>query len=162
MNDSPSKGIKFGPVKTSQEESGSEAWLRAVENKPPEYARGTEEWYRARNLPTFMMAQKSGRAPSMPLMEPPLTFMMSQNSGRAPPPASVSGAPLHGGVWCNGCNVTLGFESRFKCLDCLDYDLCLACKVRGTDVRHADGRHVFAEFRDSRGLDPQQYVRNPK
>ncbi len=49
-------------------------------------------------------------------------------------------------VFCNGCGQRPVVNVRYKCLQCVDYDLCRVCMDRGDTHRH----HVFARIHDTR------------
>eukprot|EP00419_Tripos_fusus_P008879 CAMPEP_0172657784 /NCGR_PEP_ID=MMETSP1074-20121228/2328_1 /TAXON_ID=2916 /ORGANISM="Ceratium fusus, Strain PA161109" /LENGTH=673 /DNA_ID=CAMNT_0013472947 /DNA_START=73 /DNA_END=2094 /DNA_ORIENTATION=+ len=48
---------------------------------------------------------------------------------------------VHPGVVCDGCEATPIVGRRYKCQQCLDYDLCEKCHERRGDIHHAD--HSF-------------------
>ncbi|CAG0907403.1 unnamed protein product [Darwinula stevensoni] len=47
---------------------------------------------------------------------------------------SVSG-DVHGGIKCNACGGPVR-GSRYKCLQCDDFDLCSSCEAKGTEHSH--------------------------
>jgi len=49
---------------------------------------------------------------------------------------------VHPGVVCDGCEATPIVGRRYKCQQCLDYDLCEKCHERRGDIHHAD--HSFS------------------
>lgn len=56
----------------------------------------------------------------------------SQSSNSA---NSEQGAFFHPGVVCDGCNGPI-HGTRFKCMNCSDYDLCSGCERKGIHVNH--------------------------
>lgn len=66
---------------------------------------------------------------------------------------------VHPGVRCDACERPLAVETRFKCLDCPDFDLCQRCEGKGEDARHAGGTHVFAKIRKSTEVNVKKYMR---
>lgn len=59
----------------------------------------------------------------------------------------------HLGVICDGCNSSPVVGPRYKCLQCLDYDLCQACY----ESRTVHSQHVFAVVRQ---VEQADFVRN--
>lgn len=50
----------------------------------------------------------------------------------------------HPGVTCDICNQPIrGF--RYKCMECVDYDLCTACERKGNHPGHVCMRIAFPE-----------------
>ena len=49
------------------------------------------------------------------------------------PRESVEGY-VHRGITCNGCKVGPIRGIRYKCANCVDYDVCEICEVRGGDA----------------------------
>lgn len=43
---------------------------------------------------------------------------------------------MHVGIVCDGCDRN-GIEGvRYKCLGCVDYDLCASCEAKGVHTEH--------------------------
>lgn len=89
-------------------------------------------------------------------------MMMEHQSGRAAAAAAVQGRRnddcAHPRVQCNECRRMIGDGVRFKCLDCIDYDLCATCEEHSA-VKHASNQHLFCKIRDSRIVDVDSYRR---
>jgi len=51
----------------------------------------------------------------------------------------------HPGVVCDACNLGI-FGFRYKCLKCVDYDLCATCERRGLHAGHCMMRIPFPEM----------------
>jgi len=51
------------------------------------------------------------------------------------PAASTEKKKTHHGVTCDGCQGVLA-GTRYKCLECVDYDLCEACQAKGIHAEH--------------------------
>ena len=48
---------------------------------------------------------------------------------------SEQGGYFHPGVICDGCNRPI-YGTRFKCMNCSDYDLCSGCEGKGIHMNH--------------------------
>jgi hypothetical protein len=51
----------------------------------------------------------------------------------------------HKNIWCNGCQNTPIVGARYKCMNCVDYDLCEKCEENSTKIH--DPSHVFCKFK---------------
>ena len=49
---------------------------------------------------------------------------------------------IHRGITCNTCNASPICGTRYKCANCLDYDVCEACEAND----HHDRTHVFLKI----------------
>ena len=57
---------------------------------------------------------------------------------------------VHGGVECDGCHTSPLKGPRFKCMNCLDFDICQECEA--SEHHYHDPKHVF--FKAVRPLPP--------
>lgn len=105
----------------------------------------------ANNGPTF-----NPQPPPNPLIQPQWpTFpsSLSPNNPAFPVTPSNPSIPLptqnlHPQVFCDNCVTFIGTRIRYKCLDCVDFDVCDQCEP-GTTLQHFGGRHLFMKIRDS-------------
>lgn len=58
----------------------------------------------------------------------------------AVPPSEV----IHIGFQCNLCHNTI-IDSRYQCLNCVDYNLCSKCEPKSRDMHHP--LHIFAKIK---------------
>ncbi|OUM52267.1 hypothetical protein BVG19_g1440 [[Candida] boidinii] len=54
---------------------------------------------------------------------------------------------IHRGISCDGCNAFPIVGNRFKCSDCVDYDLCSDCESKGTETGLHKCTHKMAVYR---------------
>ena len=50
---------------------------------------------------------------------------------------------IHRGITCNMCNASPVCGTRYKCANCLDYDVCEVCEPKD----HHDRTHVFLKIK---------------
>jgi hypothetical protein len=50
--------------------------------------------------------------------------------------------PTHHAITCDGCGQNPIVGVRYKCLSCIDFDLCTPCFIAQRE-RHWDGQHPF-------------------
>lgn len=62
-------------------------------------------------------------------------------------------APLHKGSRCRNCNMAPIKGVRYRCVNCLDYDVCESCEA---DIEH-NAQHVFLKIPTSLPLPPSQF-----
>ncbi|THH31949.1 hypothetical protein EUX98_g2227 [Antrodiella citrinella] len=60
-----------------------------------------------------------------------------------PIPTSIATPQTHSHITCDGCETKNIFGTRFKCLDCEDYDLCSVCVSSPTIRQTHDAGHCF-------------------
>lgn len=65
------------------------------------------------------------------------------------PAPSANPEPIHEGVLCDVCDRTV-VGTRFKCLDCADFDICQTCADSGAKEAH-DPFHSFFEIEQPGG-----------
>eukprot|EP01122_Echinamoeba_exundans_P017354 TRINITY_DN911_c4_g1_i1.p1 TRINITY_DN911_c4_g1~~TRINITY_DN911_c4_g1_i1.p1 ORF type:complete len:3990 (-),score=695.43 TRINITY_DN911_c4_g1_i1:1688-12457(-) len=66
-------------------------------------------------------------------------------------------APLHKGSRCRNCNMTPIKGVRYRCVNCLDYDICESCEPH---VQH-NPQHVFLKIPTTLPLSPSQFTGLP-
>ncbi|GMF05154.1 unnamed protein product [[Candida] boidinii] len=54
---------------------------------------------------------------------------------------------IHRGISCDGCNTFPIIGNRFKCSDCVDYDLCSDCESKGTETGLHKCTHKMTLYR---------------
>lgn len=52
------------------------------------------------------------------------------------PPTEKPAGPFHPGIVCDGCSGQI-FGTRYKCVQCPDYDLCQGCEGKGVHTEHS-------------------------
>jgi len=63
--------------------------------------------------------------------------------------SKTSGAgPVHPGVQCDGCELPV-VGTRYKCVECPDYDLCQTCEDKGEHTQHVMMKISHPEQRDA-------------
>ncbi|VEL21257.1 unnamed protein product [Protopolystoma xenopodis] len=98
-----------------------------------------EEWHRKSGLPLKMEVRRSKRPEKIYRLNK--TLMIDSCSKPNETNASfmhinASGDNRHFGIVCDGCNKHDFAGDRFKCLDCQNFDLCLACFSSGIHKDH--------------------------
>jgi hypothetical protein len=59
--------------------------------------------------------------------------------------APIFGKTKHEGVWCDNCKTTPLIGARYKCMNCVDYDLCENCESKSEHIHNSD--HVFCKLK---------------
>lgn len=108
------------------------------------------------NAFTFMLSGTSGRfRPDTEERDAPGTLMLSETSGRGDP--MILSPPEEGPhpyIVCDGCKKPIGNRIRYKCLKCIDFDLCADCEASPNS--HFGGAHLFMKIRNSRIVSKEQ------
>lgn len=53
----------------------------------------------------------------------------------------------HAGIACNSCNTQNFSGPRYKCIFCVDFDLCDQCEHKHRTTKfHCDGKHMFLQM----------------
>jgi len=76
--------------------------------------------------------------------------MVNRTSGRV--------AGVHEGIFCDVCKQPIGYNVRFKCLQCSDYDVCGVCENNENNFQnHFAGTHLFMKLRNS-NMYPREFI----
>lgn len=89
-----------------------------------------EEWPECNER---MMMICSGREVKVPVLDP-----WPQKSYR------------HLDLQCESCGYMLGNGVRWRCEECVNYNLCGVCESEFADEKHCNGKHTFVKILDSR------------
>jgi len=80
----------------------------------------------------------------------------TKNAAKPKPTTTVK----HPNIMCDVCKNLVGDKTRYKCLDCENYDMCADCEAKNGST-HSGGSHTFVRIQDSNTFTPGAQQNDP-